>query len=226
MSGPADIPPIFDLPSLEERQEPDYTTCPFCTMQMAPNLPVCPHCHSRNPAVREFRELLVEPERFPAVKAFFRRNWQAVALGAAIALAFLVAAIVYYGWAGHRLVVVGNPSFHMKVDYKIEDGMLILDGTIRNLGEDVPDLSLKSIRVTATFELEGGRKRIESVFPRSRDRGEGSLLRGETGTFRFTVPEKEVEEATLSSEVIDLTCGQPSQRCENPPVARTRKKSR
>lgn len=212
------------IPSLAPREEPDYTTCPFCTMQMRSDEKICPHCHSPNPAARDFRDLLAVPPRYPRLKAFLAVNWQPLALGGAILFAFLVTAVVYYGWIGHRVAVTPNPAFDVKVKQGIEDGKVVLEGSIRNLGEDIPDLSLKSIRLTATFGLEGGGQRVESVFPRVPHRGEGAMLHGETGTFRIAVPEDRVENASLAAEVIDLTCGQPSQRCDVPgPAPRVRK---
>ena len=92
----------------------------------------------------------------------------------------------------------------------------MIDGSVTNRGEDIPDLSLQSVRVSATFGLEGGGRRIETVFPQVPNRGEGAMLRGETGKFRFEVPEKDVAEATLAVEVIDLTCGRPSGKCVVP----------
>lgn len=204
------------VPTLAPREEPEYATCPFCTMQMRPDERICPHCHSPNPAVREFRDLLVVPERYPALRRFLRAHRQALLLGGAIALAFLVTAVVYYNRLGHRVEVRPDPSFAVKVRQHIEDGKVVLEGTVTNVGEDIPDLSLKSIRVTATFGLEGGGKRVESVFPRGPHRGEGALLNGETGSFRIEIPADRVEDASLRTEVVDLTCGQPSQRCDVP----------
>ncbi len=191
-------------------------------MQMPTDARICPHCNSQNPTVRDFREMLAQPERYPKLRLFIRVHWQYLALGGAIALAFLVTVVVYYGWVGHRVAVVPNPAFKVKVVQGVEKGFVVLKGEIRNLGEDVPDLSLKSIRVTATFSLSGGGTRIESVFPRSAHRGEGSLLRGETGYFRIEIPEDQVEDAALATEVIDLTCGQPSQNCVVPPIIRVK----
>ncbi len=218
----SNIPPLHGIPSLENREIPDFSTCPFCTMQMPTDARTCPHCNSQNPVVRDFRELLASPKRYGRQRLFLRRHWQLIVLGGAIVLAFLVTATVYYGWVGHRVAIVPNPAFKVKVVQGVENGKVVLKGEIRNIGEDVPDLSLKSIRVTATFGLSGGGRRIESVFPRSAHRGEGSLLRAETGYFRIEIPEDKVEDATLSTEVVDLTCGQPSQKCPVPPLIRAR----
>lgn len=220
MAGHQDI---HGIPSLEPRREPDYVTCPFCTMQMPASARVCPHCLMQNPVARDFRELLTVPERFPRIKAVLRRYWRELALGAAIALAFLVTAVVYYGWVGHRITVVPNPAFKVTAKHHVENGKVVLEGTITNRGEDIPDLSLKSIRINATFGLKAGGKRIESMFPHSQHRGEGSLLNGETGVFRFEASEEQVEDATLETEVIDLTCGQPSEKCVVPPVEREKR---
>lgn len=222
MSDPSNIPPVHGIPSLEAREEPDFSTCPFCTMQMPTNAPVCPHCNSRNPAARDFREMLIAPERCPRLKAFVSANWQALLLGSGIALAFLVTAIVYYGWVGHALTIVPNPLFGVKVEKRVEDGKVIFSGTVRNLGEDIPDLSLKSVRVRVTFGLDGGGKRVETVFPKNEHRGEGALLRGETGFFRIVTAEDKVESAEFAAEVVDLTCGQPRQNCVVPPIIRTK----
>lgn len=187
-------------------------------MQMPTEARNCPHCLSMNPTYRDFRERLVVPERFPRIKSFLRVNWQPLALGSAIALAFLVTAVVYYGWLGHRVVVVPNPAFGVTARHFVENGKVVLEGTVTNQGEDIPDLSLKSIRMIATFGLKSGGTRVEYMFPRSQHRGEGALLNGESGIFRFEIPEDRVEDATLAAEVIDLTCGQPSEKCVVPPV--------
>lgn len=185
-------------------------------MQMPFESAVCPHCHSKNPAAQDFRERLKVPERYPRLKRFLRTWWQHLTLAGVIALVFLVTGVVYYGWLGHDLEIVPNPSFKVKVEHRVENGKVVLEGTVKNLGVDVPDLSLKSIRVSAVFGLDGGGRRVESVFPKSKHRGEGSLLRGESGEFKIEVPEDGVESATLSVEVVDLTCGQPSGQCPNP----------
>lgn len=220
-SAPLTVHPDHpDLPSLAPREEPDFITCPFCTMQMPTEARNCPHCLSLNPTFRDFREMLVVPERFPRIKAFLRGYWQPLALGSVIALAFLVTAVVYYGWLGHRVVVVPNPVFEVTASHFVENGKVVLEGSVTNKGEDIPDLSLKSIRMIATFGLKGGGTRVEYMFPRSQHRGEGALLNGETGIFRFEVAESQVEDATLAAEVIDLTCGQPSEKCVVLPVER------
>lgn len=187
-------------------------------MQMPTDARNCPHCLSLNPTYRDFREMLVVPERFPRIKAFLRGYWQPLALGSVIAIAFLVTAVAYYGWLGHRVVIVPNPAFEVTAKHFVENGKVVLEGKITNQGEDIPDLSLKSIRMIATFGLKSGGTRVEYMFPRSQHRGEGALLNGESGVFRFEIAEDRVEDATLAAEVIDLTCGQPSEKCDIPPA--------
>ena len=96
---------------------------------------------------------------------FFRRYWQAVALGGAIALAFLVTAIVYYGWVGHRLIVVPNPSFRMKVGHKVENGILILEGSVRKSGKRLR-LTAQLINASDNAQLWAERydRELEDVF--------------------------------------------------------------
>jgi hypothetical protein len=204
------------IPSLQPREEPAYVTCPFCTMQMPSGSKVCPHCSLQNPLTRDFRELLVPEERFPRLMRLLRAYWQQLALGGGILLVFLVAAVVYYGWFGHPVSVVRNPAFKLSVTRGIQNGKVVLRGTVTNLGEDIPELSLKSIRVNADFRMKEGGVRRESAYPRSRYRGEGALMKGETGDFRIETQADGVESASLSTEVVDLTCGQPSQRCPLP----------
>ncbi|HWS16317.1 MAG TPA: hypothetical protein VN450_09035, partial [Candidatus Methylomirabilis sp.] len=84
------------------------------------------------------------------------------------------------------------------------DGRIVLlKGGLTNRGEDIPDLSLRSIGVIAEFLYRDGKTENRRVFPKSPYRGEGSLLRGESGTFEIEVP-KGVKSVTLRGEIVNL----------------------
>ncbi len=103
-----------------------------------------------------------------------------------------------------KIVVPSDNAFLIEAERdRKEEGRLFLTGKIINRGEDIPDLSLRSIGVTAEFQYRDGRTERKRVFPKSRFRGEGALLRGESGAFEIEVP-KGVSSVTLRGEIVNL----------------------
>lgn len=84
---------------------------------------------------------------------------------------------------------------------------MVLRGTVTNQGDDIPDLSLRSIAVVVEFVYRNGRREKKTVFPKAEFRGEGALLRGETGKFEVAGSAKELNEIVLRSHVVDLGVG-------------------
>ncbi len=103
-----------------------------------------------------------------------------------------------------RIVVPSDNAFLIEAERERKDGgRVLLAGKLVNRGEDIPDLSLRSIGVIAEFLYRDGRTERKRVFPKSPFRGEGALLRGESGAFEIEVP-KGVKSVTLRGEVVNL----------------------
>ncbi|HEX8043228.1 hypothetical protein [Candidatus Deferrimicrobium sp.] len=198
----AEFPP-FDTESRND------INCPHCTTRIPEDVSECPYC--RQPILgrihgkrKDIRRLLVPPERFPRLGKYYREHgkWVMVvgpalltALALWLALGFLTRV---------KIVVPSDNAFLIDAERDRKDGgKLFLTGKIINRGEDIPDLSLRSIGVIAEFLYPDGRTERKRVFPKSPFRGEGALLRGETGTFEIEVP-KEVRSVTLRGEIVNL----------------------
>ena len=195
-----------DLPPQSSDGE-EYTACPHCTMQIPAGDRVCPHCQQE----------IVPPERPKRRRAFSRgmpdfpalwvRYGRWIMLGGCSLLVVLVIAAGYQKWTAHRVRVVPNSSLPIQVEKERQGDALILRGTVTNRGDDIPDLSLRSVAVIAEFIYRDGRREKKTVFPKARFRGEGALLTGETGTFEVTGPAKDVREIVLRTEIVDLGMG-------------------
>ncbi len=103
--------------------------------------------------------------------------------------------------------VMPNPSLPIRVEKEREGDAMVLRGTVTNQGDDIPDLSLRSVAVVVEFVYRNGRREKKTVFPKTEFRGEGALLRGETGKFEVAGSAKELSEIVLRSEVVDLGMG-------------------
>ena len=102
------------------------------------------------------------------------------------------------------IVVPSDNAFLIEAERNQRDGgRLFLTGKLTNRGEDIPDLSLRSIGVIAEFRYADGKTERKRVFPKSPFRGEGALLRGESGAFEIEVP-KGVRSVTLRGEIVNL----------------------
>lgn len=178
----------------------DVAVCPFCRQPVAP---------AEDAGPEDIRKRLVVPERFPALKKLYREHgkWLKVVLPvlAGVPLLWLFFTLI----TGLTVKIPKDPNFAMEVVQEKKGGRtVLLKGELTNLGEDVPDLSLRSIGVTAAFRMEDGREQRRRVFPKSPFRGEGALFHGESGTFEIEVP-KGARAVTLRAEVVHLGEGSP-----------------
>jgi len=196
-----------DMPPQPPKGE-EYIACPHCTMQIPVEDQVCPHCLQEIlPPERPRRLRPLSPGR-PDLTALWERYGRWVKLAGPALLAVLVLAIVYQKWVAHSVKVVPNSSLPIQqVEKERRGDALILRGTVTNRGDDIPDLSLRSIAVIVEFVYRSGRREKKTVFPKTRFRGEGALLRGETGSFEVAGPAKEIREVILRTEVVDLGMG-------------------
>jgi len=185
----------------------EYTACPHCTIQISVEERVCPHCQQEilSPK-RPQRRRSFSPGR-PDLTALWERYGRWVMLAGPALLAVLVLAIVYQNWVATTVKVVPNSSLPILVEKERRGDALVLRGTVTNRGDDIPDLSLRSIAVVVEFVYRSGSREKKTVFPKTQFRGEGALLRGETGAFEVEGPAKEIREVILRSEVVDLGLG-------------------
>ncbi|TFH31452.1 MAG: hypothetical protein E4G97_04265 [Deltaproteobacteria bacterium] len=103
-----------------------------------------------------------------------------------------------------RIIVPSDNTFLIEAERERKDGgRVLLKGNLLNRGEDIPDLSLRSIGVIAEFLYSDGRTERKRVFPKNPFRGEGALFRGESGVFEIEVP-KGVKSVTLRGEIVNL----------------------
>ena len=198
---------------------PEYTACPYCTLQVKVRDPVCLHCKAPLPqagaeAGRSGKGKGARPGKAaaPPAPGGYRRSgggvWERygkwILAAVPVALALVVAAIVYQRWVGVRVTVVPNASLPLKATVEKKGALVLVRGTVVNEGDDVPDLSLQSIGVMVEFAYRDGRRQRKRIFPKAEFRGEGALLRGETGSFEIEAPKAGLEEVVLRSEVVDL----------------------
>jgi hypothetical protein len=152
----------------------------------------------------DIRELLVPPERFPRLREFIRDHGRWVKVVAPSLLGVLLLWIALGYFTRVRIVIPPDNTFLIGAEReRTEDGKVLLAGNLVNRGEDVPDLSLRSIGVIAEFLYGDGRTERKRVFPKSPFRGEGALFRGESGAFEIEVP-KGVRSVTLRGEIVNL----------------------
>ena len=190
--------------------ENGFTGCPYCTIQVPADATVCPHCRKPLPSQAAegpgekgtvLSSLRVSPS------GFWERYGIWVKAAGPVLLAVVVLLLVYRGWTGVRVTVVPNPDLPLQVEKERQGNSVLLRGTVTNRGEDVPDLSLRSVAVVVEFLYRDGRREKKTVFPKAEFRGEGALLRGETGKFEMSRPAKEIREIVLRSEIVDLGMG-------------------
>lgn len=190
--------------------ENGFTGCPYCTIQVPVDATVCPHC--RKPLPSQAAE--GPGEKGPVLSSlrvspsgFWERYGIWVKAGGPVLLAVVVLLLVYRGWTGVRVTVVPNPDLPLQVEKERQGNTVLLRGTVTNRGDDVPDLSLRSIRVVAELLYRDGRRERKTAFPKTRFRGEGALLRGESGTFEVVAPSDRLDAVTFRCEVVDLDLG-------------------
>jgi hypothetical protein len=196
-----------------------YTGCPYCTIQIPADAKVCPYCQQ----VLDFTRKGGPPEAAPVESDFVKHlrtsrrlsplfelwtrygKWIKIA-GPVLAVA-IVLSIVYGVWVGYKIRILPNASLPVKVKHERKGQAVVFRVLVTNEGEDVPDLSLKSIAVVAEFSYRDGTRAKKTMFPKTELRGEGSLLHGETGGFEIQVPAAGLTEAVFRSEVVDLGTG-------------------
>ncbi len=184
-------------------------SCPRCAVRIPADLPVCPFCRqpvapAADAGPKEIRALLVQPQRFPALGKYYREYGKWLKVAAPVLIAVPVLYAVFLLMTRLSVTVPKDPVFPIEVTQVKKGGRtVLLKGELTNLGEDVPDLSLRSIGVTAEFLLDGGRVERKRVFPKSPFRGEGALFRGESGAFEIEVP-KGADSVTLRAEIVNL----------------------
>jgi hypothetical protein len=199
---------MTDTPALDPENR-NYISCPHCTIQIPADVSNCPNCFQpvlggASVKPKDIRGLLVPPERFPLLRKYYRGHakWVKVVAPALLAVLVLWAAIGFLTRA--RIIVPSDNTFLIEVERERKDGgRILLRGKLVNQGEDIPDLSLRSIGVIAEFLYVDGRTERKRFFPKNAFRGEGALFRGESGTFEIEVP-KEVKAVTLRGEIVNL----------------------
>ena len=195
-----------------EPESPQYASCPYCTLRVQVGDAACPHCRkaldppavddAAAPARRPMRAVGRIPE-----DGFWDRYGKWIKAAAPIVLALVILVIIYQRWVGVRMTVSPNPALPVKATLAKEGSVVLVRGTVTNEGDDVPDLSMKSIGVMVEFAYRDGRRYRKRIFPKTEFRGEGALLRGETGVFEIEAPKAGLDEVVLKTEVVDLAGG-------------------
>lgn len=185
----------------------EYTSCPHCTIQIPANATTCPHCRQDvlPPERPKRRPRIPAGRRDPA--ALWDRYGRWVKLAGPILLAVLVLLFVYQRGVAQRVKIMPNSSLPIRVEKEREGDAMVIRGTVTNQGDDIPDLSLRSVAVVVEFVYRNGRREKKTVFPKTEFRGEGALLRGETGKFEVAGSANELAEIVLRSKVVDLGMG-------------------
>jgi hypothetical protein len=190
-------------------------TCPRCNVRIPEDHPVCPFCKQPvNPAAapgniegdgdKDIRKLLVPSESFPAFKEFYREHGKWLKLAAPVLLAIPVVWILFVLATRLSIEIPKDPVFPIEVERENRGGRtVLLKGTVVNRGEDIADLSLNSLGITAEFRWSDRRTERKRVFPKSPFHGEGALYRGESGSFEIEVPEG-ADSVTLRAGIVNL----------------------
>ncbi len=201
------------------RGESQFISCPYCTIQIAADAAACPHCKqaltprgrpATSPARRKenhFRKFLKTRQGPEFLTDLWARYGMWIKVAGPVLAAFLLLFLVFRLWVGHKVTIVPNPELPIKVKQDKGNQAVLLTVMVTNLGEDVPDLSLKSIGVVVEVVYRDGRREKKTFFPKAERHGEGALLRGESGSFEFETRSKGLKEVVLRSEIVDLGMG-------------------
>jgi len=199
---------MTEMPALDPENR-NVISCPHCTIQIPGDVSNCPYCYQSvvggtSGTPKDIHKLLVLPDRFPRLGSYYREHGKWVKVVGPILLAVLVLWLALGFLTRVRIVVPSDNAFLIEAEReRKDDGRVLLKGKLVNRGEDVPDLSLRSIGVIAEFLYGDGRTERKRVFPKSPFRGEGALFRGESGAFEIEVP-KGVKSVTLRGEIMNL----------------------
>lgn len=185
-------------------QEEGHFPCPYCTIQIPAKTTACPHCDQVVSSPERPRIPVPFPAGAPDVSRLWKSHGRWIAAGGSVLLAIVVLLLGARHVTRYSVRVVPNDSLPVSVEKEREGSRLILRGTVTNRGEDVPDLSLRSVGIVAEFVYRDGRRERKTVFPKADFRGEGALLHGETGKFRLESEEEGLKEIVLRSEIVDL----------------------
>ncbi len=207
---------MADPPTLAPEDE-QYIACPCCTIQIPAGTRVCPHCRlevpegARQPPKKKAIVQVLAMKRggpgAPSLPELWSAYGKWVLAAVPVLIALVVLYLVYGRWSGHKVVIVPNPELPIAVTQEKKDDAVLLRIVVRNDGEDVLDLSLRSIGVVVEIRRKDGRTDKKTVFPKSDFHGEGALLRGESGAFELRLPAKGIQEISLRSEIVDLSGG-------------------
>ncbi|MBI5576634.1 MAG: hypothetical protein HY896_09775 [Deltaproteobacteria bacterium] len=211
---------MADLPPLQP-EDREYATCPYCTLQIAVDAAECPHCRKILPPggkLRDkygptgerrdrFRLLLAGDRRFGRLADLWTRYGRWIKVAGPVLAGFATLFLVYGVWVDYNVSIVPNATLPVEVKKDKRDQADLLTVFVTNRGEDIPDLSLKSIGIVVEFVYRDGRRERKTVFPKAEHHGEGAMLNGETGKYEIAVPSKGLKEVILRSEVVDLGMG-------------------
>ncbi len=186
-----------------------FRACPFCTLRVPAASTVCPHCAGilppRESEVSMRARLRSFEGRFDVLRDLYRRQSVLVKASAPVLLGLIVVVLFFLVTGPRvRVTVVPNPALVVTFEKEKRGDDYVVRGAVRNEGEDVPDLSLRSIRLTAEFAYKDGHVLRKAVFPKAEFRGEGALLNGESGAFSLEAPASGLRTVRLEATVVDL----------------------
>ena len=162
-----------ELHQLSALHDTDPRRCPRLPVLQAPMTGKAPG------KPKDIRGLLVPPEHFPRLRKYYRDHGKWVKVVGPALLAGLVLWFALGYLTRVKIVIPSDNTFLIEAERERKDGGgVLLTGKLVNRGEDIPDLSLRSIGVTAEFLYGDGRTERKRVFPKSPFRGEGALFRG------------------------------------------------